>query len=157
MGDEHSCMLRDFTPITNRLVLHVQRQDLGFVMGDNVGYLLRQDPDQVRAPDVSFLAWDNAPEGDDLDRFVQGPPTLAVEIVSPNDRANDIRERVQDYLEARTQQVWVLWPHRSSVSVYSPGADTRELGADGVLDGANLLPGFTVQVGDLFEIPRRRR
>lgn len=136
---------------------HVRRQDLGLVMGDNVGYVLRHDPDQVRAPDVSFVAWDSVPEGDDLDRFGQGPPTLAVEVVSPNDRANDIRDRVQDYLEAGTQQVWVLWPQRNSISVYSPGADTRELGPDGVLDGGDVLPGFTVRVGDLFEVPRRCR
>lgn len=136
---------------------HVRQRDLGLVMGDNVGYVLRRDPDQVRAPDVSFLAWDSAPEGDDLDRFVQGPPTLAVEVVSPNDRANDIRERVQDYIEAGTQQVWVLWPQRSSASVYSLAADTRELGPDAVLDGGDVLPGLTVRVGDLFEVPRRRR
>ncbi|CAA9346510.1 MAG: hypothetical protein AVDCRST_MAG93-6915 [uncultured Chloroflexia bacterium] len=136
---------------------HVRRQDLGLLMGDNVGYVLRRDPDQVRELNVSFVAWDNVPEGNDLDRFVQGPPTLAVEIFPPNDRANDIRERVQDYLEARTQQVWVLWPRRRSVSVYSSGADTRELGPDSVLDGGNVLPGFTVRVDDLFEVPRCRR
>lgn len=136
---------------------HVHQQDLGLVMGDNVGFVLRHDPDQVRAPNVSFVAWDSAPEGDDLDRFGQGPPTLAVEVVSPNDRANDVRERVQDYLEAGTRQVWVLWPQRSSISVDSPGADTRELGPGAVLDGGDMLPGFTVHVGDLFEVPRRRR
>jgi Uma2 family endonuclease len=143
--------------IHDAIKLHVRRQDLGVVIGDNVGYVLRHDPDHVRAPDVSFLAWDSVPEGDHLDRFVQGPPTLAVEIVSPNDRANDVRERVQDYLEAGTRQVWVLWPQRSSVSVYDPGADTRELGHDAVLDGGDVLPGFTVRVSDLFEVPRRRR
>lgn len=137
--------------------LLVRRQDLGIVIGDNVGSVLRHDPDHVRAPDVSFLAWDSVPEGDDLDRFVQGPPTLTVEIVSPHDRANDIRERVQDYLEAGTKQVWALWPQRNSVSVCNPGADTRELGHDAGLDGGDVLPGFTVRVSDLFEVPRRRR
>jgi Uma2 family endonuclease len=136
---------------------HVRQHDLGLVMGGSVGYVLRHDPDQVRVPDVSFLAWDNAPSSDDMDRFVQGAPTLAVEVVSPNDRANDIRERVQDYLEAGTPQVWVLWPQRTSISVYTSGTDTRELGSDASLDGGDVLPGFTVRVGDLFEIPRRRR
>ncbi len=136
---------------------HVRQQDLGLVMGGNVGYVLRHDPDQVRAPDVSFVSWDSVPEGDDLDRFVQGPPTLAVEIVSPHDRANDIRVRVQDYLEAGTRQVWVLWPRRRSVSVYSPDVDTRELGSEAQLVGGDVLPGFGVRVGDLFEVPRRPR
>jgi Uma2 family endonuclease len=143
--------------VHDAIKLHVRQQDLGLVMGDNVGYVLRHDPDHMRAPDVSFLAWDSVPEGDDLERFGQGPPTLAVEVVSPNDRANDIRERVQDYLEAGTHLVWVLWPRRNSISVYSPGADTRELGPDAVLDGGDVLTGFAVRVGDLFEVPRRRR
>jgi Uma2 family endonuclease len=77
--------------VHDAIKLHVRQQDLGLVMGDNVGYVLRHDPDHMRAPDVSFLAWDSVPEGDDLERFGQGPPTLAVEVVSPNDRANDIR------------------------------------------------------------------
>ncbi len=135
----------------------VEQHDLGIVRPDGLAYVLRRDPDQVRIPDVSFVAWDSVPDGDVSERFWEGPPTLAVEVVSPNDRANDVRDRVQDYLEAGTQQVWVLWPQRHSISVYSPGADTRELGPDAKLDGGDVLAGFTVRVGDLFEIPRRRR
>lgn len=131
-------------------------QRLGLVLGDNVGYILRRQPDVVRAPDVSFIAWDRAPDDDELDVFVQGPPTLAVEVVSPHDRANDIHERVQDFLESGTQQVWVLWPRRQSVSVYSSNGDTRELGPDAQLDGGDMLPGFSVTVAALFEVPRRR-
>ncbi len=136
---------------------HVREQDLGIVMGDNVGYVLRRDPDHVCAPDVSFIAWDSVPEGDVSERFWEGPPTIAVEVVSPNDRANDIHDRVQDYLEAGTRQVWALWPRRSSVSVYSLDVDTRELGSEAQLVGGDVLPGFGVRVGDLFEVPRRPR
>ena len=129
-----------------------RQHDLGLVIGDNVGYVLRRDPDHVRAPDVSFIARESVPEGDDLDRFAEGPPTLAVEIISPNDRADDIHAKVQEYLEAGTRQVWVLWPRRQSVSVYSPDGDTRELSPDAQLDGGDVLPGFSVRVADLFEV-----
>jgi len=134
----------------------VEQHDLGIVRPDGLAYVLRRDPDQVRIPDVSFVAWESVPDGDVSERFWEGPPTLAVEVVSPNDRADDIHDRVQDYLDAGTRQVWVLWPRRRSISVYSPDADTRELGPDAVLDG-DMLPGFTVRVGDLFDVPRRRR
>jgi hypothetical protein len=50
----------------------------------------------------------------------------------------------------------MLWPRRRSVSVYRPDADTRELGSDAQLDGGDVLPGFGVRVGDLFEVRRRR-
>jgi Uma2 family endonuclease len=141
-----------------RLLEDFARQhELGLVLPDGLAYVLRRGPDQVRIPDVSFIAWEHVPDEGIPEGFWEGPPTLAVEVVSPNDRADDTHDRVQDYLEAGTRQVWVLWPRRRSISVYSPGADTCELGPDAVLNGGDMLPGFTVRVGDLFEVPRRRR
>jgi Uma2 family endonuclease len=140
------------TMLAGRLGDFARQQNLGFAMGDNVGYVLRRNPDHVRAPDVSFIAREQAPRGDDVGRFVQGAPTLAVEIVSPNDRASEVRNKVQDYLDAGTQQVWVLWPTSRSASVYRPDSDTRELGPDATLDGGDILPGFSVRVSDLFEL-----
>lgn len=134
----------------------VRQHDLGLVMPDGLAYILRRDPDHLRIPDVSFVAWDRVPEEGILEGYWEGPPTLAVEIVSPNDRADDIHSRVQDYLEAGSAQVWVLWPRRSSISIYRPGADTRELGPDAQLDGGEVLPGFTVRVSDLFNVRRQR-
>ena len=140
------------TMLAGRLSAYTHQHQLGLVTGDNVGYVLRRNPDSMRAPDVSFIAREQIPTGDDLDRFVEGAPTLAVEIVSPNDRAVEIDERVQDYLAAGTRQVWVLRPNRRAVSIYFPDADTRELGPDATVDGGDILPGFGVRVGDLFEI-----
>lgn len=130
-------------------------RNLGVVL-PGVGCVIRRNPDTVRAPDVSFIARASVPADYPLDCFWEGPPTLAVEVVSPHDRADDTHERVQDFLESGTQQVWVLWPRRQSVSVYSPNGDTRELGPDAQLDGGDMLPGFSVTVSDLFEVRRRR-
>ncbi len=75
---------------------HVRRNALGIVVGDNVGYVLRRDPDEVRAPDVSFIALERVPKTGLLEtRFWEGPPTLAVEVVSPDDRMSDVDAKVQ--------------------------------------------------------------
>jgi Uma2 family endonuclease len=153
-GDLHMAIVEILYKLLDRFV---EQHDLGLVRFDGLSYVLRRGPDQVRVPDVSFVAWKSVPEGEASEGFWEGPPSLAVEVVSPNDRANTIYERVQDYLEAGTQQVWVLWPRRCSVSLYSLDANTRELGPDALLDGGDLLPGFSVRVGDLFEIRRRRQ
>jgi Uma2 family endonuclease len=132
----------------------VRQHDLG--LPDGLAYVLRRGPDHVRIPDVSFVAWERVPEEGIPEGFWEGPPTLAVEVVSPHDLAEDFYERVQDYLESGVCQVWVLWPRRRSVSIYRTDADTRELGPDARLDGGDALPGFSVRVSDLFEVGVRR-
>ncbi len=141
--------------VYKRLDRFVEQHNLGLVRFDGLGYVIRRAPDQVRVPDASFVAWDRVPDPRPSARFWEGPPTLAAEVVSFQDLANDVYERVQDYLDAGTQQVWLVWPRQRSISVYRPDADTRELGPDAVLDGGDVLPGFSVSVGDLFEVPRR--
>jgi Uma2 family endonuclease len=99
----------------------VRQQDLGIVAAGDVGYVLRRDPDHVRAPDVSFVAWEDVPESGLPERgFWNGPPALAAEVVSPDDRASEIHAKVRDFLEAGTRQVWVLWPQQRSVTVHEP-------------------------------------
>lgn len=132
-----------------------RQRDLGLVFPDGVAYVLRRDPDQVRIPDVSFVAWSEVPGDGVPEGFWEGPPTLAVEVISPNDRAVDIHRKVRDYLDAGVHLVWVLWPQQASVTVYDRDTQ-RELGADDQLGGGDALPGFRVRVGDLFEVRRRR-
>ncbi len=131
----------------------VRQHNLGIVAAGDVGYVLRRDPDLVRAPDISFVARESIPESGLPERgFWEGPPTFAVEVVSPDDRASDVHAKVQHFLQAGTQQVWVLWPQQRSVTVFDPDGGARELGPDAHLDGGDILPGFSVRVGELFEV-----
>lgn len=144
--------------ITRLMDEYVRLHHSGIVAAGDVGYVLRRDPDMVRAPDVSFVVWENVPESSLPERgFWEGPPTLAVEVVSPDDRATEIHAKIHDYLMAGTPQVWVLWPPQRSVTVHEPDGSARELGPDVHLDGGDILPGFDVRVADLFEIRRHRR
>lgn len=134
----------------------VRRQHLGIVAAGDVGYVLRRDPDLVRAQDVSFVAWERVPESGLPERgFWEGPPTLAVEVVSPDDRADDIHAKVQHFLEAGTRQVWVLWPGQQTLTVCTPTDKAKEFGPDDHLGGGDVLPGFTARVADLFEVGHR--
>lgn len=130
----------------------VRNQQRGWVFTDGVGFLLQRDPDVVRIPDVAFVARERMPGGQVPEGFVETAPDLAVEVVSPNDSANQVHEKVREYLEAGVRLVWVLWPRFRSVSVYSADGSYRELGADDELDGGEVLPGFRVKVEKLFEI-----
>ncbi|MCS7256985.1 MAG: Uma2 family endonuclease [Thermomicrobium sp.] len=137
------------------LLLHqfVTSRRLGFVFGDGLGYILRRNPDTVRIPDVSVVRRERVPVEGIPEGFWPGAPDLAVEIVSPHDRAEEVHERVRDYLGAGTRLVWVLWPKSRTVTVYWPDGTARELGPDEKLTGGDVLPGFDVTVSELFVAP----
>ncbi len=141
-------------------VMHLLRQivragNLGLVLPDNTGYLLRRDPDLVRIPDTSYVSWDRVPPEGIPQGFLPGAPDLAVEVVSPNDPAQEIFTKVHEYLETGTRMVWILWPENRSVTLYGPDGSIRELGPDEVLEGGDVLPGFSTQVSTFFVTPDR--
>lgn len=121
----------------------------GYV-GVESGSLVRRGPDTVRGPDVSYVRAarvpaDGAPEG-----FWEIPPDLAVEVVSPSESAEEVREKVHDYLSAGVPLIWVLYPRTREVVVHTPDGLARTYGSGDVLEGFDVLPGFTCPVAKLF-------
>lgn len=149
VGGVHSLIAAQLYELIRDVVRKEQR---GWVFPDGTGFVIKRDPDVVRIPDVAFVAREHIPGGQVPEGFLETAPDLAVEVVSPNDMANEVREKVREYLEAGSGLVWVLWPRFRSVSVYSVDGSYRELGADDELDGGEVLPGFRVEVKKLFEI-----
>ena len=134
-----------------------RERDLGLAFADGTGYILGRGPDRVRIPDVSFVAWERVlAEGVPDEGFWPFAPDLAVEIVSPGDRADDVHSKVREYLAAGTRLVWVLWPRERAVTAHGLDGLIRELGPEDELDGGEVLPGFRVRVADLFAVRRRR-
>jgi Uma2 family endonuclease len=62
-----------------------------------------------------------------------------------------VADKVRDYLAAGTRQVWIIDPKRRSVTVHRPDADPHVLGPDDLLEGGDLLPGFSLRVSRLVE------
>ena len=129
---------------------HVMGNQLGEVFAAETGYIIRRDPDTVRAPDVSFIARDRLPRGELPAGYLEIIPDLAVEVLSPNDRPNEVRDKVEDWLRAGVSLVWVVDPTSRSATVYQSMDDVQELSEDNSLDGNQVVPGFTCRVGDLF-------
>ena len=136
--------------ISLRLGSHIEGTDRGVVLLD-CNFTLQDDPVRIRIPDISFIATARIPEGWFRTSSIHGAPDLAVEIVSPTDKASDLAVKIADYLAAGTQQVWIVEPNTRTVTVYQPGGEARVYGADDTLDGGDLLPGLALPVGDLFD------
>jgi Uma2 family endonuclease len=133
-----------------RLRTHVRARQLGRVFAAETGFILRRNPDTVRAPDASFVASERLPAGGLPAGFLELAPDLAVEVVSPSDTGREVREKVADWLRAGTRLVWVINPATRSATVYRSVDDFQELSEDESLDGGGVLPGFTCQLGELF-------
>jgi|SRR5215212_6650155 len=133
-----------------KIFAFVDDHNLGDYGSAETGFRLRSDPDTVRAPDAWFVRAERIPAGEEIVGFFPGPPDLAVEILSPSDRFNDVMAKVRDYLDADTPLVWALDPASRMTAIFRPGQPVRFLDADGVLDGEDVLPGFTLPLGEIF-------
>jgi Uma2 family endonuclease len=74
-----------------------------------------------------------------------------VEIFSPSDNVRQLMRKVKQYLAAGCHTVWIIYPERKEVHVIDATGADRLLTIDDTLDAPELLPGFTIQVGELFE------
>jgi Uma2 family endonuclease len=127
---------------------HVMSRQLGTFYAAETGFLLSEDPDTVRAPDVAFIRAGRAAAP--ARGFVPGAPDLAVEVLSPDDRPGYVREKVAEWLEAGARAVWVVDPRARAVTVHVSTRDPRTLQETDTLDGGDALPGFELAVRDIF-------
>jgi Uma2 family endonuclease len=126
---------------------HVQARQLGLVAAAETGFTLFRDPDTVRAPDVGFVSGARVP--DPLPRgYAELAPDLAVEVLSPGDRAGEILAKVADWLSAGSRLVWVVDPVRRSARVYRQDGTQDLVGESDALDGEDVLPGFSLRLAD---------
>jgi Uma2 family endonuclease len=129
---------------------YIHQRTLGRVFGAETGFLLKRDPDTVRAPDFAFIATKNLPPTRPQEAYWPGPPDLAVEVLSPGDRSGEVAEKIEEWLAAGCVAVWVVDPQLQTVTIYqSPtNVDIRTSGQ--ILAGEPVVPGFSCPVDDLF-------
>jgi Uma2 family endonuclease len=137
-----------------RLAVHCDQHTLGWVWPADTGYQCSPNtPNQVRKPDVSFVRAGRLPGGKPARGYEKLAPDLAAEVVSPNDLAEEIEQKVDDYLRAGVRLVWVLYPATKSVHVFRPDGSARRLRETDTLEGEDVVPGFTCPVAELFSAP----
>jgi Uma2 family endonuclease len=135
--------------IGHLLLEFVRPRGLGAVLGAETGFKIASDPDTVRAPDAAFICAERV--GETLPQgFFPGAPDLAVEVLSPDDRASEVLAKVEDWLGAGCRAVWVIDPRTCTVAVYRAGGDGVILKAADTLTGGDVLPGLQLPVANLF-------
>lgn len=117
--------------------------------GTDVGFILFRNPDTVRAPDVYFLCKGRTGRRDDRG-FYEGAPDLAFEVLSPNDTASEVQEKVREYLAAGTRLVLVADPPMETLAVYQADKPVRFCSGEDQVSLDPIVPGFSFRVADLF-------
>jgi Uma2 family endonuclease len=121
--------------------VYVFQKKLGFTTGADGGYWVAGER---YIPDAAYVSAARQFERTD-DAYFPIAPDLAVEVLSPSNTAEEIRIKVVNYLTAGTT-VWVVDADRERIEVYTPGKPVRLLRRGAILDGDEVLPGFSVAV-----------
>jgi Uma2 family endonuclease len=128
---------------------------VGWVFPEGTSYrCFPDDADKVRKADVSFVRFDRLTVQQAMaDGHLTLAPDWVAEVLSPNDLAYQVEQKVQDYLTAGVRLVWVIHPPTRTVHVHRREGTGTILRENDELDGEDVLPGFRCRVGDLFQPP----
>ena len=130
----------------------IKPRRLGWIVASQVGFLLKRDPDTVRAPDIAYISAKKLPLDADVPGYYEGAPDLAVEIFSHNDSPRELYHKARMWISFGVPLVWVVDPENRAIEVHRPNQPALRLAEDDTLDGSETLPGFSCPVRDPFEL-----
>jgi Uma2 family endonuclease len=142
--------------VASRLMGYLGQHVLGNSLGEALTETLIHLPlpvDRNRRPDLAFVSAQRiaqAPPQPGSDNAWDILPELMVEVVSPHDLAEEVMERLDEYLTAGAQLVWIVYPVQRLVYVYESPRQLRILGEQDDLDGGAVLPGLRIPIAPLF-------
>jgi Uma2 family endonuclease len=106
----------------------------------------------VRFPDVAVMRFGRLHNEELPDGYIDIAPDVAAEVVSPNDRIDDLERKLLDYRRAGVRLVWLIFPALRIARIHRPDRTITELAETDLLTGETVLPGFQVLVSALFPV-----
>lgn len=132
------------------LKLFVTKERIGWVVTGDVGIYTQYGPDTIRGADVVFVSKIRLSEPPDVG-FLEIAPELIVEVLSPNDKRQNVRDKITEYLAIGVEWVWVVDPRAKTLRVYRPDRDVQIFSETDTLPGEGILQGFSLRIADIFE------
>jgi Uma2 family endonuclease len=138
--------------LARHLDLFAEARRLGRAVHE-VLFGLRLPGDLQRRPDAAFVSYQGWAKNRPLPHTDPWPvvPELAAEVISKNNLAEELLDRIQEYFDAGVQLVWVVYPKQRLVYAYESPTRIQVLSQEQELDGGTVLPGFKLLVAALFE------
>ncbi len=148
-GSEHGKIA---ARILGRLLVHVEKHDLGEVFAAETGFLIATNPDTVRAPDVAFVSHQRLATVEPTRSFLPLAPNLVVEVVSPNDSWSEVEGKANHWLESGVGVVLVADPENETIYDYRSGLPRQELRSGDVFVAGNVCEGWQLELKDIYRI-----
>ncbi|MBL8848933.1 MAG: Uma2 family endonuclease [Planctomycetaceae bacterium] len=140
--------------IASYLEIWLAQSKLGFVIGD--GAMTRMQTGNMRIPDVCVTLWTRVGGTEVPGEQISGVvPDIAIEVLSPRNTEREIERKRLEFFDSGTEQVWIVRPRTQTIDVWTSVSQMSVLGIADSLNGAPVLPGFQVQVLEVFEAARR--
>ncbi|NNJ25086.1 Uma2 family endonuclease [Alienimonas chondri] len=106
--------------------------------------------DGLRAPDASFTPRAARPDGLRRQGYSDVPPALVVEVLSPGNTRREMERKRSIYFAAGVVRVWEVDPEARTAVIWAGPDDDRPLGPGDALVGDPVLPGFRIELNELF-------
>jgi Uma2 family endonuclease len=155
-GDDHVSILHVIIIQNLFRILdpYVMKNKLGHVFIDGLRYILTgtsQDIQRARKPDFSFVRAGRIPDDFDWSGDFVGAPDLAVEVASPGQTNTVLLPKITRYLEAGSEEAWLIYSSRRVLYQYRRDAEEPVLYKESdIIDTSALFPGLKLVLADLF-------
>jgi Uma2 family endonuclease len=122
----------------------------GQIHSGEAGFRIRRNPDTSVGIDVAYVSAEVIAATPETSPYFEGPPILAVEILSPSNLHGEMVEKIRAYLDAGVALVWLVDPYFRTVIVYRPDVPPQMFNVQQELSGEPHLPGFKTAVTRIF-------
>lgn len=140
------------TRLAGEMWVYLKTHDVGHLATETV-FQLGPPVNRNRRPDLAFVSYARWPKDREKSKEENAwpvVPSLIAETVSPNDDAQELVDKLDEYFRAGVELVWVFYPLQAMVYVYESLTKIRGLTSNDTLDGGAVLPQFRLSLKDLF-------
>ncbi|HWE04461.1 MAG TPA: Uma2 family endonuclease [Tepidisphaeraceae bacterium] len=138
--------------IGGRLFIYLLEKPLGVIFNEQTFKCFPNDAGGIRRPDLAFVSAEKLPRVEE-DGHVTAVPDIAIEVISPNDKIDELEEKIEDYFSAGVKIVWAVNPKFRWVRVHRLDAPLAEFRETDTLTAEPVLPGFAILVRDMLARP----
>jgi Uma2 family endonuclease len=127
-----------------------KKDSTGVGFGNTAGFTLPNGA--IRSPDVSWMRREkhDSVSKDEMDRFAHICPDFVVELRSPSDRLPTLMNKMEEYIENGASLGWLIDPKKRRVYIFRPGEEVVVLEDPKVVSGDPLLPGFELEMEEIW-------